>query len=54
MYAVDSVDGNVTPTYSRVGDVDLNTPGVYYIEYTAADSAGNTVLRCLAQSWSTT
>jgi beta-glucanase (GH16 family) len=37
--AQDAVDGTITPDVS--GTVDINTPDVYTITYTATDSAGN-------------
>jgi len=37
--ATDNVDGSITPVMS--GTVDVNTPGTYYITYTATDGAGN-------------
>ncbi len=39
--AVDNVDGAVDFSFDASG-VDYDTPGVYYVIYTAADKAGNT------------
>ncbi len=45
---IDNVDGTGTVMTASSGSVDINTPGVYTLEYTHADIAtntGNTVTR---------
>jgi len=41
VYAVDNVDSDVTSSIAFSGSVDTETAGVYTLEYTAIDSAGN-------------
>ena len=41
--ALDDVDGDVSAKIQIVGEVDANTVGVYSLEYTVADAAGNSV-----------
>lgn len=40
-YATDNRDGNITNKIIRSGNVDINTPGIYYIYYLVKDKAGN-------------
>ena len=40
--AQDDVEGDVTASIVVTGTVDLDTPGVYVLQYVASDSSGNT------------
>ncbi|MCL1982008.1 MAG: DUF5011 domain-containing protein [Clostridiales bacterium] len=40
--AIDDIDGNITSKVVVTGTVNVNTPGVYRLEYKVSDAAGNT------------
>lgn len=40
--ATDNTDGDITNKVAVTGTVDVNTPGVYRLEYKVSDTAGNT------------
>ena len=40
--AIDDTDGNITNKVNVTGSVNINVPGVYRLEYSVTDAAGNT------------